>query len=111
MESFALWTSVAVLHAVEPFQIGAGLRAGNDIIGRNHILGHLQRKPFHLGAAFPHQIRCLLMACLTSGSVPSPRYSSGIPIRIPFKSSLFVPDTGSTDLRLLEASFSSVPAM
>ena len=46
MKAVGLRGAVAVFNAVKPGQVGAGLRRGDDIVGRDHIVHHTQLEKF-----------------------------------------------------------------
>ena len=46
MKAVGLRGAVAVFDAVKPGQVGAGLRRGDDIVGRDHIVHHTQLEKF-----------------------------------------------------------------
>ena len=47
MKSLVLFCTEAVLHTVKALQIGAGLCAGNDVVGRDHIFCCLHGEKFY----------------------------------------------------------------
>ena len=63
MKSLVLFCTETVLHAVKTLQVGAGLCAGDDVVGRDHIFCCLHGEKFyhctHLGKAFQCIHKCL----------------------------------------------------
>ena len=85
VKSFVFFCTIAVFHTIKTFQVGACLRAGNDIISRDRIFHQSLRSKSSTIAPCCFQYFQLLpeQHLLLPDQVLLPRYSFGIPIFMP----------------------------